>query len=82
MGRYLARYVYKTEVYTGFRIESLVHHLEFEHSAGWWGAKLMCNGQIVGGGQLSKTDWDALPFLLEVDVSCLTCLVNAGYWSS
>ncbi len=82
MERYLARAVYKATTYTGTRNESVVHHLELEAGGGWWGAKILCSGQTLVGGQISQTDWAAQPFVEGEMVTCLTCLVNAGYWSS
>ena len=82
MERKLARYLYQTTVYTGVRNEHVMHHLVFEFAQSHWGAKLLCNDQIVAGGETNKTSWENQPFLLEETVTCLTCLVNAGSWSS
>jgi hypothetical protein len=82
MERYLARAVHRSTVYTGTRNESVIHHLEIEYGAGWWGAKILCSGQSLAGGQISKTKWNELPFIEGEDVTCLTCLVNAALWSS
>ena len=82
MERYLARAVHRATTYTGTRNESLVHHLELSFDGGWWGAEILCSGQTLAGGQISKTNWDEQPFSEGEDVTCLTCLVNAGLWSS
>lgn len=74
-----ARYVFEQNFYDGRRLYRLVHHLKFTfHEDGWWGARLACNAQVVGGGVTNDTKWDEQPFLLDEVVTCLTCLVRSS----